>query len=109
MSRHQDGGRCLLGNAGLAAVVRGSLGWGAYNSGEFGAYGRLFAWRSLKTLAGARLDAPASEVEALAHRCSWYSFAGTTNWFESVAWDIGLAVLSPDRRRLAVLAATDTD
>ncbi len=82
---------------------------GAYNSGEFGAYGRLFAWRSLKTLAGARQDAPASEVEALAHRCSWYSFARTTKWFESVAWDIGLAVLSPDRRRLAVLAATDTD
>ncbi|MFJ8210483.1 DUF6183 family protein [Streptomyces sp. NPDC096033] len=29
-------------------------------------------------------------------------------WFEHVAWDIGLAALAPGRRRLAVLAATDT-
>jgi hypothetical protein len=41
--------------------------------------------------------------------CNWISFAASTSWFEQVAWDIGLAALSPDRRHLAVFAATDTD
>ncbi|MGC5051212.1 DUF6183 family protein [Micromonospora sp. DT48] len=82
---------------------------GAYNSGEFGAYGRLLAWRSVAALVGAPHDAPAGDVEAIANRCSWYSFALSTPWFDRVAWDIGLAVVTPDRRRLAVLAATDTD
>jgi len=82
---------------------------GAYNRGEFGAYGRLLAWQSVAALVGAAHDASAGDVEALAHRCSWYSFAGATGWFDNVAWDIGLAVVSPDQRRLAVLAASDTD
>lgn len=82
---------------------------GAYNSGCFGAYGRLYAWQSLAALAGAPPDAPPADVEALARACAWLSFAECTDWFASVAWDIGLAVVSPDRRRLAVLAATDTD
>ncbi|MFV2126745.1 DUF6183 family protein [Micromonospora sp. LOL_013] len=82
---------------------------GAYNRGEFGAYGRLLAWRSVAALVGAANGASAGDVEALAHRCSWYSFAGATAWFDRIAWDIGLAVVSPDRRRLAVLAASDTD
>ncbi|MFV2020537.1 DUF6183 family protein [Micromonospora sp. LOL_023] len=82
---------------------------GAYNRGEYGAYGRLLAWQSVAALVGAAHDAPAGDVEALAHRCSWYSFAGGPGWFDNVAWNIGLAVVSPDRRRLAVQAATDTD
>jgi len=82
---------------------------GAYNRGEFGAYGRLLAWRSVAALVGAPHGAAVGDVEALAHRCSWYSFAGSTAWFDRIAWDIGLAVVSPDRRRLAVLAASDTD
>lgn len=41
--------------------------------------------------------------------CVWYGFGADTKWFEQVAWDIGLAALSPGRQRLAVLAATDTD
>ncbi|MFY1652526.1 DUF6183 family protein [Solwaraspora sp. WMMB762] len=82
---------------------------GAYNRGEFGAYGRLLAWRSVAALVGAPHGAPVGDVEALAHHCSWYSFAGSTAWFDRIAWDIGLAVVSPDRRRLAVLAASDTD
>jgi Family of unknown function (DUF6183) len=32
-----------------------------------------------------------------------------TDWFEQVAWDLGLAAVRPGRQRLAVLAATDTD
>ncbi|SNY71168.1 DUF6183 family protein [Paractinoplanes atraurantiacus] len=84
-------------------------GGGAYNDGDYGAYGRLFAWQSVAALVGAPPETPASEVEAMALASSWHWFAGTTKWFDDVAWDIGLAVVSPDRRRLAVLAATDTD
>lgn len=82
---------------------------GAYNSGSFGAYGRLAAWQSLAALAGGREGATAGEVEARVRECVWYGFDADTKWFERVAWDIGLAALAPDRRRLAVLAATDTD
>ncbi|MFI5649247.1 DUF6183 family protein [Kitasatospora sp. NPDC051705] len=82
---------------------------GAYNSGSYGAYGRLAAWRSLAALAGSPGGASAAEVEAHALDCVWHGLGADTEWFEQVAWDIGLAVLSPGRRRLAVLAATDTD
>ena len=82
---------------------------GAYNSGARGAYGRLAAWQSLAGLSGTAEGAPAEEVEACARECAWYGFDADTKWFERVAWDIGLASVSPGRRRLAVLAATDTD
>ncbi|MEV7243257.1 DUF6183 family protein [Streptomyces sp. NPDC093248] len=82
---------------------------GAYNSGVRGAYGRLAAWQSLAGLAGTAEGAPAEEVEARARECAWYGFSADTKWFERVAWDIGLASVSPGRRRLAVMAATDTD
>ncbi|WP_392972772.1 DUF6183 family protein [Streptomyces sp. LN245] len=81
----------------------------AYNYGSHGAYGRLAAWQSLAALAGCPEGASAAEVEAQVTACAWHGFDAGTKWFEQVAWDIGLAVLSPDGRRLAVLAATDTD
>ncbi|MBU2664656.1 hypothetical protein KOI35_14225 [Actinoplanes bogorensis] len=80
---------------------------GAYGGAQFGAYGRLLAWQSLGALAGA--DDDVTSIEALAGGCEWFWFAGASDWFEQVAWDIGLAAVSPGRRRLAVLAATDTD
>ncbi|MEV5404202.1 DUF6183 family protein [Streptomyces albidoflavus] len=82
---------------------------GAYNSGSHGAYGRLAAWQSLAALAGVADGAGSAEIEARAAECAWFGFDARTDWFEQVAWDIGLAALAPDRRRLAVLAATDTD
>lgn len=82
---------------------------GAYNSGSYGAYGRLAAWQSMAALAGSPEGASAAEVEAHVLDCAWHGFDADTKWFEQVAWDIGLAALSPSRRRLAVLAATDTD
>ncbi|MFD0374289.1 DUF6183 family protein [Streptomyces sp. NPDC127112] len=82
---------------------------GAYNSGSYGAYGRLAAWQSLAALAGSPVGATAGEVEARVRGCVWHGFRAGTEWFEHVAWDIGLAALAPGRRRLAVLAATDTD
>lgn len=82
---------------------------GAYNRGCNGAYGRLAAWRSLAGLCGAPEGASAEEVEARASECAWYAFDAPTDWFEQVAWDIGLVAVSPDGLELAVLAATDTD
>ncbi|GIG58477.1 hypothetical protein Lfu02_28490 [Longispora fulva] len=82
---------------------------GAYNLGEHGAYGRLAAWRSLAGLSGAVPSSSFAEVEARVAACQWYHFEANTTWFHHVAWDIGFACLSPDGRRLAILAATDTD
>jgi hypothetical protein len=82
---------------------------GAYNSGARGAYGRLAAWQSLAGLVGAADGVGADQVEAQVRDCFWYTFDADSKWFERVAWDIGLVAVAPDRRRLAVLAATDTD
>ncbi|MBH1938917.1 hypothetical protein I5Q34_32450 [Streptomyces sp. AV19] len=82
---------------------------GAYNHGMYGAYGRLAAWRSLAALSGAAADAAPDDVARQARDCAWYDFGGATKWFTRVAWDIGLVTVAPGRRRLAVLAATDTD
>ncbi|MEV6820553.1 DUF6183 family protein [Nocardiopsis dassonvillei] len=82
---------------------------GAYNNGEHGAYGRLAAWRSLAALSCADRDPTSGEVEQRASECFWYSFGGSTDWFDQVIWDIGLVAVTPGRRRLAVLAASDTD
>ena len=82
---------------------------GAYNPGCFGAYGRLAAWRSLAGISGAAEGASAAEVERQVRECDWFSFDADTNWYDQVAWDIGLAAVRPGRQRLAVLAATDTD
>ncbi|MFG2692089.1 DUF6183 family protein [Kitasatospora sp. NPDC048407] len=78
---------------------------GAYNSGAHGAYGRLAAWQSAAALADTTL--PTAEARATA--CHWFGFDAPTPWFHDIAWDFGLATLTPDGRRLAVLAATDTD
>ncbi|MFI2242307.1 DUF6183 family protein [Streptomyces chrestomyceticus] len=82
---------------------------GAYNHGLCGAYGRLAAWQSLGELSGAPAWASVAEVEQRVRACHWFSFGGATAWFQQVAWDIGLAAVGSERRRLAVLAATDTD
>lgn len=82
---------------------------GAYNSVSHGAYGRLAARQSLAALAGCPEGATAGEVEARVGDCIWHGFDADTKWYGQVAWDIGLAALAPDRRRPAVLAATDTD
>ncbi|MFD7417613.1 DUF6183 family protein [Kitasatospora purpeofusca] len=82
---------------------------GAYDSACYGAYGRLHAWRSLALLAGVPPDAPPSEVEARVRECTWYRFGADTPWFHRVVWDLGVLAVSPDGRRLAVLAATTTD
>lgn len=82
---------------------------GAYNSGLYGAYGRLEAWRSMAGLTGAVPEAGVEAIAAVAENCIWASFDASSDWFCQVAWDIGLLAVRPDRTSLAVLAATDTD
>jgi uncharacterized protein (TIGR02996 family) len=80
---------------------------GVYGRREWGAYGRLHAWQSLGTLAGCAPTAPAEEVSVEAVRCEWFDFGGT-DWFNHME-DLGLICVRPDRRTVALLAATDTD
>lgn len=83
---------------------------GAYDTGKQGAYGRLAAWQSLAGLSGAGADAPADEVAQLARDTTWFRFESDAEWFHNdIGNDIGIAALSPDGRRVAVLAATNTD
>jgi hypothetical protein len=82
---------------------------GAYNSGCYGAYGRLAAFQSLSALVGARIDDEIDKVAHLANKCWWVSFTALSGWFNNIAWDFGLLVVRPDRKTIAVLAATDTD
>jgi hypothetical protein len=74
-----------------------------------GAYRRPAARQSLAGPSGAGRDASVAAVEARVPACAWFGFDASTPRFWQVAWDIGLAAVSPDRRRIAVLAATDTD
>lgn len=82
---------------------------GAYSSGVHGAYGRLAAWQSIAALAGCPDGAAFGKEEARVRACTWFVFDADTPWYWQVAWDLGIAALTPDGRRLAVLAATDTD
>ncbi|MBC2874130.1 MULTISPECIES: DUF6183 family protein [Streptomyces] len=81
-----------------------------YGPGVLGAYGRLSAWWSLAGLAGAGPEAGPAEVERQAAACTWLRFEADSEWFHNeIGNDYGIAALSPDGRRIAVLAATDTD
>lgn len=83
---------------------------GMWGSGAHGAYGRLWAWRSMGGLCGAPEGASAEEVESLARLTTWFHFEADAEWFHNdIDSDFGIAALSPDGRRIAVLAATDTD
>ncbi|MFJ5229921.1 DUF6183 family protein [Kitasatospora sp. NPDC088391] len=86
-----------------------ALHGGAYSSGVDEARARLVAWQSLSALAGCARSADLAGIERRAEQCAWFGFEAATDWFDQVAWDLGLLALSPDRTRLAVLAATDTD
>lgn len=82
---------------------------GTYGHGAQGAFGRWAAWRSLAGLGGAPLGASAEEVERCAVESTWFHFECDSDWFHNEIHDYGIATLFPDRRRIAVLAAADTD
>ena len=91
----------------LGALFGAAQEGGAYGRREWGAYARLHAWQSLGALAGCAPGAAAEVVSAEALRCEWFDFGGT-NWFSHIV-DLGLICVRPDRRTVALLAATDTD
>lgn len=98
-----------LGDVWRVLFHTASLG-GAYGPSAYGAFGRFAAWRALAGLSGAPAGASAEEVETRARTTTWFRFASDAAWFANdLGKDYGLAALSPDRHRLAILAATDTD
>jgi hypothetical protein len=82
---------------------------GAYGGAEFGAYGRLAAWQSLAALTGAGASASYDDVYKSAVESNWYSLTSTSKWFYNIAWDFGIVCLRPDKRHIAILAASDQD
>jgi hypothetical protein len=100
--------REITHSQGFGSLFSDAATGGAYTWGEGGAYGRLAAWESVAALTACS-EIDIDQVSEHAGRCSWFSFWTSAGWFYDVAWDIGLAVLRPDGRSLAVFAATDTD
>jgi hypothetical protein len=90
-------------------LLDAAVGGGAYTQGDGDVQGRLSAWLAVAALAGTSMRADVTDVERIARRCSWYSFNPSVGWFDRSGWDIAIVTLTPDRRRLAVLAATDAD
>lgn len=93
----------------MAMLFSAAAGGGAYDGGMRGACGRLQMWRSAAGLLGLREDTPVAVVAEAVRKATWVEFEADSMWFYRIAWDFGLAVLRPDGRSLAVLAATDTD
>lgn len=89
----------------FAATANG----GAYGSGDGAGIARLAAAQGMAALMGLPADGSFEDVVAAADASTWYRFDAQSDWYEQVAWDSGVACLAPDRRQLAVVAATDTD
>ncbi|OCC07488.1 DUF6183 family protein [Streptomyces sp. PTY087I2] len=90
----------------FATASMGGMG----DHGAHGAFGRLWAWKSMAALSDAPAGASAEEVEHHVRQTTWFHFESDAEWFcNEILADYGIAALSPDRRRIAVLAATDTD
>ncbi|AKU95408.1 hypothetical protein AKJ09_02072 [Labilithrix luteola] len=97
-----------------SALVWGALfgaasNGGAYTPGLGGAYGRRAAWTSFSALVDAT---PGTKIEAAGERaeaCAFLTYDAASDWFNGVAWDIGLLAVRPDGASIALLAATDTD
>ena len=82
----------------------------AVPAGEWGDYGRLWAWRSMAGLSDAPAGVSAEEVERQVRQSTWFRLEAYADWFHNdIDADYGIAALSPDCRRIAVPAATDTD
>jgi hypothetical protein len=82
---------------------------GAYNHCLYGAHGRLEAWRSIAGLTSSSDTDTFVDIERRVREHRWFVFDSSTSWFYQVAWDVGIAAVSPDGRTVTVLAATDTD
>jgi hypothetical protein len=92
----------------LQKLFYGAASGSAYGSWMHGAYARLASWESLAALAGVE-ESDTASIEYTADQCTWLFY--TSNWHLKVhtSMDMGLAVLRPDHRTVAILAVTDTD
>ena len=100
--------RAVATERALSILFSASANGGAYNHGRRAAHGRLELWHSVAAMIGHQ----STDVRALAETAAnwrWYSFEAASDWFEQVAWDLGMVALSPDATDMSVLAATDTD
>lgn len=93
----------------LEILFSAACAGGAYNAGERGAWGRLATWRSVGALVGLDDAASIEKINEEALSCAWLDFAGQGDWFNNIAWDVGIACLRRDGKSLAIVAATDTD
>jgi hypothetical protein len=90
------------------ALFAAAANGGAYSTGLGGAYGRRAAWTSFAALTGAGANATIDQVDEIAESCAFLQYEGT-DWFNAVAWDVGLLALRADGASVAVVAATDSD
>ncbi|MFF3764214.1 DUF6183 family protein [Streptomyces sp. NPDC001922] len=104
----------------LAALFLATFAGGIQSLGQEGAYARLAAWRGLYALLDLDRDVPHTDAVRHAAEHRWLRFAvaeGTDNgWFVGGyteygfgCAELGFAALDPTGRRIALLAATDTD
>ncbi len=93
----------------FAILFSAASNGGAYPSGVEGAYGRLAAWKSLAAIVGAADNASFNEVSSAVKQSGWCSFESPAEWFYNIAWDFGIVCVRPDKRHIAVLAASDED
>jgi hypothetical protein len=81
----------------------------AVPAGEWGAYRRQWAWRSMAGLSDAPAGVSAEEAERQVRQSTWLRLEAYADWFHNdIDADYGIVALSPDCRRIAV-PATDTD
>jgi predicted outer membrane repeat protein len=99
----------ITANFALASLFSIACNGGPYERGMRGALGRFQTWQSVAGLVGASKETLVETIAELAEQCQWFFFGTDKGWFWNYGWDIGLVVLRPDRKTLAVLAATDTD
>ncbi|MFI0410050.1 DUF6183 family protein [Actinomadura sp. 3N508] len=92
----------------LRRLFGAAAGGGAYGPGMHGAYARRASWESLAALADVQ-EFNVTAIEEAADRCGWLFY--TSDWHMRIipTLDVGIAALRPDRRTVAVLAATDAD
>jgi hypothetical protein len=81
---------------------------GAYGGARYGAHGRRDAWQSFGVMMGASWGGYDSRSE-YAERCHWARFESSSEWFEQVAWDVGVVCLTEKGTTVRAVAATDTD
>ena len=91
------------------ALFAASANGGAASSGLGGAYARRAAWVSLAALIDAKPDATLAELDALAPSAQFLMFGASGEWWNDVAWDLGVLAVRQDGASVAVLAATDAD